>query len=452
MKNKILSILLVTAMVSTLVVGCGNKTNNGGANNAGDNNAAATEQDNTKDEPAAEETKNAVTLKTVSMFGGTDPHTSTYQDINTQLMADNSYITIEDNSQTSDEDWKNAMAADFAAGNEPDVFQYFTDANAATILEADKFVSIDEIRAEYPEYASDIFDDALSASANPDGVCRAVPTTGYWEGLFCNKDLFDEYNVELPTDWDSLVTAIETFKENNIIPIAVSLNNVPHYWLEFQLLYTAGADEYATIPETAPESWVKGLEVFKTLRDMGAFPVDTDTVDNDSVGVLFRDKKAAMQLDGSWYAGQIEDAENTVVVAFPGVPEQKADKGAVISGFSTGFYITKKAWEDPDKRDAAVKFVMAHTSKDSIQKYWEAGGAMSKAAANVTPITEGLSALAISAGELTSAAPTISLPTDARIGSAAYGVLIANCVKISTGAVSAEDVINEALQTYRDAQ
>ena len=79
-----------------------------------------------------------------------------------------------------------------------------------------------------------------------------------------------------------------------------------------------------------------------------------------------------MQLDGSWYAGNIEDTDNTVVIAFPGVPDQKAEAGSLVGGISSGFYITKKAWEDPDKRDAAVKFVMAHTCQAGVQRYWEA--------------------------------------------------------------------------------
>ena len=63
------------------------------------------------------------------------------------------------------------------------------------------------------------------------------------------------------------------------------------------MLYASGVDEYTSIPTSAPEGWVKGLEMFKTLRDMGAFPEDTDTVDDAYTGQLFRDKKAAMQLD-----------------------------------------------------------------------------------------------------------------------------------------------------------
>lgn len=423
MKRKVLSLLLVGAMTASLLAGCAG---------AGDDTEGGSKK---------------VTLKTVSMFGGTDPNAGVYQEINKELMETYDYISIEDNSQSSDEEWKAAVNTDFSVGNEPDVIQFFTDATADTIVATDKLVSIDEIRKEYPEYAADTLDSALDAAANTDGVQRAVPTTGYWEGLYCNKDLFDKYNLELPTDWDSLVTAIETFKENDIIPIAVSLNNVPHYWIEFLMLYSAGVEEFTTIPTTAPDGWVKGLELFKTLRDMGAFPADTDTVDDAYIGQLFRDKKAAMQLDGSWYAGNITDTDNTVVIAFPGVLDQKAEANSLIGGISSGFYITKKAWDDPDKRDAAVKFVMAHTSQEGVQRYWEATGAVSQAAVEVTPI-DGATPFAKSIAEYTSSASAIVTPTDSRIGDA-YKTLVARIVKVSTGSLTAKEVLEEVIDLIK---
>lgn len=443
MKKKVLSVLLIGTMTASMLAGCGNDSNETTGTGDGAGNAAGTAESTEAGGATAEEAKNPVTLKTVSMFGGTDPNKETYEAINAELMEEYDYITIEDNSQTSDEEWKAAVNADFSVGNEPDVIQFFTDATADSIIATDKLVSIEEIRAEYPEYAADTLDSALAAAANTDGVQRAVPTTGYWEGLYCNKDLFDQYGLELPTDWESMETAITTFKENGIIPIACSLNNVPHYWIEFLMLYSAGVDEYTSVPETAPEGWVKGLEMFQTLREMGAFPEDTDTVDDAYIGQLFRDKKAAMQLDGSWYAGNIEDTENTVVIAFPGVPDQKAEAGSLVGGISSGFYITKKAWEDPDKRDAAVKFVMAHTCQAGVQRYWEATGAVSQAAVEVTPV-DGATPFAQSIAEYTSNASAIVAPTDSRIGDA-YKTLVAEIVKVSTGSMTAEDAINEAL-------
>ena len=432
MKRKLLSMVLVSLLTISMLTGCGSKEAV---------SVAVAGEETQEVEGAAEPSGNLVTLKTVSMFGGTDPNAEVYNRINKEFQETNSNITIEDNSQASDEEWKASIAADFSVGNEPDVLQFFTDANANTIIATDKFVTLDEIKAVYPDYAKDTLPAALKSVTNNDGIQRAVPTTGYWEGLYCNKDLFEQYNVVLPSDWDSLVTAITTFKENGIIPIACSLNNVPHYWIDFLMLYTAGQEGYTQVPAKAPEDWVKGLETFKTLRDLGAFPEDTDTVDDAYICQLFKDKKAAMQLDGSWYLGGIKDTQNTVVIPFPGVENQKAEAGTIVGGMSSGFYITKKAWNDPDKRDAAVKFVMAHTCKDAVQRYWNGNG---QAACAVDPI-DGMSPLAISGLDYSNAATCFLAPTDSRIDPEAYKVIVAGIVKIAMGEMSAENLINDAL-------
>jgi raffinose/stachyose/melibiose transport system substrate-binding protein len=446
--KKFLSILLTVVLMAALMTGCQSKKDVKETAQETDQNtvtetpsAQSTETKESTEAAPTEAAKNPVTLATVSMFGGTDPNAAVYQGINDQFMKDNSYITLEDDSQSSDQDWKTKIAADFAVGNEPDVIQYFTDANASDVLAANKFVSLDEIKAQYPDYAKDTLETALKAAANPDGVERAVPTTGYWEGLFCNKDLFDKYSLELPTDWDKLLKAVDTFKANGIVPIAVSLNNVPHYWVEFLMLSAAGPEGYAAVPTQAPEDWVKGLSMFKTLRDSGAFPEDTDTIDNDLAGELFKNKQAAMQLDGSWYAGGIPDQDNTVVVAFPTIPGGKAPAGAMVGGISSGFYITKKAWDDPDKRDAAVKFVMAHTNKESVTKYWNGNG---QAACAVEPVAN-MTPLGVSGLNYSSAATSISAPTDSRLSQEAYNTLIAGIVGVSTGDVKPEDLLNEVL-------
>lgn len=446
MKKKVLSMLLIGAMTASMVAGCGNKsdeTTNNNSNADKDNAAATTETGNKDTADKAEPSGNPVELKVVAMFGGTDPNAEAFNEINDEFTTENKNVKLQINAATADEQWKASVNADFSVGNEPDVLQFFTDAIADSIVATDKLVSIEEIRAEYPDYAADTLDSALDGTKNTDGVSRAVPTTGYWEGLFCNKDLFDKYELELPTDWASLETAIKTFSENGITPIAVSLNEVPNYWIEHLMLYSSGVDEYVQVPETAPEGWVKGIEMFKTLRDMGAFPKDTDSVDDSYTGQLFRDKKCAMQLDGSWYSGNITDTENTVVIAFPGVPDQKAQANSMVSGISSGFYITKKAWEDPDKRDAAVKYVMAHTSQAGVQKYWEATGAVSKAATKVNPV-EGSTPFSDSIVEFLNSGTDVVAPTDSRI-SDPFKTLVSEIVKVSTGAMTAEDALNTML-------
>ena len=162
MKKKVLSMMLAGAMTVSMLAGCGAGSDETATT---DNTAADTKTETAGTTEAgggtAEASGNPVTLRTVSMFGGTDPNKETYEAINKEFMEQYDYITIEDNSQTSDEEWKAAVNADFSVGNEPDVIQFFTDATADSIIATDKLVSIEDIRAEYPDYAADTLDSAL---------------------------------------------------------------------------------------------------------------------------------------------------------------------------------------------------------------------------------------------------------------------------------------------------
>ncbi|WP_461815733.1 ABC transporter substrate-binding protein [Faecalimonas sp.] len=391
-----------------------------------------------------EEVQEEIVLKTVSMYGGATPSAKVYQTINEEFVKKYENVVIEDESQICDEDWKMKVAANFAVGNEPDIIQFFTDAVADSFLKADKLVSVEEIQKEYPEYAKDIKRTALEAVRNRDGVIRAVPTTGYWEGLFCNKELFQKYNVDIPTDWESLVKAIRTFRKHGIIPIAVSLNYVPHYWIEHLLLYTAGEEEYATIPQSDFKTWEKAFETLKELKNIGAFQESLDTYTEHFSFQLFRKGEAAMQLEGSWYASSLADTkmENKVtVVPFPGVPNQKAKKNALIGGVFSGFYITRRAWENPKKRELAVRFVEEHIKKKSLIKYWGGNGIATfkgKAETKRTPLTK-------TENNLLESASSLNKSMDARICPEGYKIIMDGVVDVVEGKKDAKVLLNEAL-------
>lgn len=121
MKKKVLSMMLAGAMTVSMLAGCGAGSDETATT---DNTAADTKTETAGTTEAgggtAEASGNPVTLRTVSMFGGTDPNKETYEAINKEFMEQYDYITIEDNSQTSDEEWKAAVNADFSVGNEPE--------------------------------------------------------------------------------------------------------------------------------------------------------------------------------------------------------------------------------------------------------------------------------------------------------------------------------------------
>ena len=304
-----------------------------------------------------------VTLKTVSTFAGTDAAAETYVAL-LKAWEDKTGNKVEDSSTTADEVFKTGVLNDFAAGNEADILFFFAKtADSAPLLE--KVVPVEEINAAYPDLKLQV----NTAIAEADGVVYAIPVRPFWEGLFCNVDLFEQVGAELPTTWDKLADAIGKFKAAGIVPISVSFSDVPHYIADVTLLAAGSEADYLARPkagEPAPQAWIEGNATIRKLYELGAFPADVNATTEAVTSQMFKDKKAAMQMDGSWFANGIapENYDTTVVLPFP-VTSENAQPTAFMGGVSMGFYLSRKAWNDPAKRDAAVDLLATLTTGEN---------------------------------------------------------------------------------------
>lgn len=293
-----------------------------------------------------------VTLKTVSTFAGADAAADTYVAL-LKAWQEETGNTVIDDSATSDEDWKNGVLKDFAAGNEADILFFFAHTAESTAI-LNKVVPISELNEAYPDLQFPEWKEVTEE----DGEIYAIPVRPFWEGLFCNTDLFESYGLELPTTWEKLEIAIQTFREAGIVPISISLSDVPHYIAEACILSCASIEDFQARPkegESVPQSWIDGMLLIRRLYEMGAFPSDVNATSESAASALFREKKAAMQIDGSWFANSLSSSamETTVVIPFPAYSEE-AEPTAYLYGVSMGFYLTRSAWRDDARRDAAV--------------------------------------------------------------------------------------------------
>lgn len=305
-----------------------------------------------------------VTLRTASCFAGTDASAEAYVEL-LKAFEEETGCVIEDASAASDEGWKTSVLYDFAAGNEPDVLFFFAaSADSAPILS--RVVPIGEINAAYPALNL----PEVPALRESDGRIYAIPVRSFWEGLFVNTDLFERYGLELPTTWDRLETAIARFREEGVVPISASLSDIPHYLAEMSVLVCGSPQDHAARPKTlaeVPRSWYDGMALIRRLYTLGAF-ADNVTATNESMASqLFRDKKAAMQIDGSWFANSIPQAgmDTTIVMPMPAYAPQ-ADPHAFIGGVSMGFYLTRRVWEDPARRDMAVRLLAWFAREENL--------------------------------------------------------------------------------------
>ena len=316
-----------------------------------------------------------VTLHTVSCFAGADTAAEAYVDILNQFEEDTGNRVV-DKSAVSDEAWKTRVLHDFAAGNEPDLLFFFAaGADSAPILQ--KVVPINEINEMYP--------DALLSEneflREGDGRVYAMPVRSYWEGLYVNTDLFETLGVPLPHDWNSFAYAIKRFHEAGIVPIAVSLSDIPHYLAEFALLACATPDELRARPQSLseiPESWYRAMALIREMAVMNAFAENAASTYESATTELFRTKKAAMQFDGSWLGTSLpsENMNTTAVLPMP-LRDGNGMAECYIGGVSMGFYLTRRAWNS-ERRDAAVSLLQSLTRGENLRRlgYTGMGGTL----------------------------------------------------------------------------
>ena len=392
-----------------------------------------------------------VTLKAVTQFGGDDPAAELFSTIIEEWETDTGNSVTNDSAK-ADNVWKSRVIADFSTGAEPDVMFFFNGSVTRPIQ--DKIVTVDEIRQVDPEYGSNIRDSVLNAAnnLNDEGKPISLPIKGFVEAIFCNRTLFEEVGAPLPTDWESLMTAIEKFKAAGKIPISVSLGGEPHYFFDHTILAVGGAEAMNHNPRTEeeiPASWSEGLGLIKTLYDAGAFPSDTASMSSEDARTYFLNGEAAMYLDGSWFGVPADDTAQAKVtqkdiqlVPFPSYTDSQNQPGTVLSGFTSGWYISRKCWNDEKKRAAAIDFIKYNTTDEAISRYVQAAGGFA-ASDGAVPDESTMSNVDRQFNQLLRDAPAAPMTAQDNLEKAAFEIYLQNATAIAIGKRTPMDVLKE---------
>ena len=400
-----------------------------------------------------------LTLTVVTSYGGDDVNRGNYEKAVAAYEAATGNV-VADYSATANDGWRAKVLTDFETGSEPDVLFFFTDADADPLTNAGRVVSIEEIREQYPDYASNMKPAMLAEAA--DGKHYAVPGIGYWENLYVNRRVLEACGVDMPGPdytWEQFLTDCETIKTKGYTPIACSLCDGPHYWFEFCVMNNGTLADHLEVPaldasgelvmDSVAEKWIAALEDIKTLYERGFFPANTLAAsDAETVG-LFGDGQAAFLIDGSWQAGYFAehhaDTLSDYAVAYvPAKGRRKATEA--IGGISMGYFITRRAWRDEVKRDAAVAFVSQITSDEVLSEFVRT---------EVTALIngadpEGLNVLEQSAADVNAHLTGVTDAVQDYISTEAKAELFASIQKIVTGRMTAAEAVRAAIS--RDQQ
>lgn len=456
--KRFIAALLTGVMVLSLAA-CGSQQTSESV--AADKPAAEAEADNN----TTESTTGPVELNVTTTFAGEDGNAQNFKDAVAAWCAQTGN-TVADTSATSDETFKTRVVTDFETGSEPDVLFFFNGADANSFIEAGKVVSIDEIRAEYPDYASNMNDELITSSLVDDKK-YAVPVNGFWEAMFVNTEVLEAAGVEMPgVDYtmEMFKADCQKIKDAGYAPIAAALGNIPHYWWEFAIFNHNTPANHLDIPASVEDaqSWIDGMNDIKELYELGYFPENTLSATDDETFAMFTEGKAAFLIDGSWKVGGIVAAcqsdpedpttldadklDNFDVTYVPGNGDRKATD--LIGGLSMGYYITKKAWDDPAKREAAVSFVSYMTSDEVVPVFAQHTASALK---NAPAVDESqFNALQVKSMEMMSGVTSLTgavqdiFQGDCRVST------FDGMPEIVTGKVDAVDAVEEGLTLYNN--
>lgn len=394
-------------------------------------------------------------LTVVTSYGGDDGNRTNFVAA-VESYEEHSGVVVLDNSADSNEAWKTKVLTDFMTGSEPDVLFYFTNADADPFINAGKVVSIEEIRQVYPDYATNMKESMMAVAS--DGLHYAVPSTGFWETMFANKTVLDACGVEVPGPdytWEQFLADCETIKAAGYTPIACSLYEIPHYWFEFAVMNNGTPENHLEVPvldadgnladDEVSRKWIAALEDMKYLYDAGYFPDNTLTATDAETVAMFGNGEAAFMIDGSWKVGYFtreypEQLDDFVVCFVPGKEERQANDA--IGGISMGYFITRKAWDDPEMREAAVEFVFHMTSEEILSMF-----VTTEVTALVNgAVPTGLNTIQQSAADAIMELDTVVGAVQDAISGEAKRDLFANIQKVMTGQMDAKDAVESAIK------
>ncbi len=378
MKKKVLSVLLSTAMITSLLVGCGG----GGSQSApaadgGSTEAPAEDSGSAQTEaPAADSASSGEVEEITWMFwddlNATEDLISIgYKDTVERFNKDYEGKYHVNVVTTNLEEYYAKLNALVAAGETPDCFIVSPGPNLDVYVEPG-------VAADLTSYVKadgwiDSFNGGEGAFPQQtyDGKIYAVPLNIAAACVFYNTEMFETAGITtMPTDWQGMLDACEKLQGAGYTPLTISAGTA---WclsmLAGYLCDSEGVDLAAI--DSGSASWLDPEVVSATnkLVEISKYFQPTAAGDtNDVATANFYNEEAAMLIQGSWAIAQINgsnpDFESKCgVFAFPGTDGRVIAKSDSLAMSATTTH-----------PDAVIAF-MKYFTDDTAQKYTaEVGG------------------------------------------------------------------------------
>lgn len=239
------------------------------------------------------------------------------------------------------------------------------------------YYSDNDLTYDLTQYAKDNgwdkkFQPSVLQLVTRDGKVTGYPTSLNEIGVFYRKDIFQKYNVSVPTTFDQFEQACATLKSHGVTPISTGGKNGWHVmrFVELLIEYYAGADTHDSL-DTFKTSWagnkavIQALAKYKEFADKGYFPKGFVTADPDNVKTNLYDGSCAMETEGPWWDSYVisdkQDMSKYDYFPFPSGGKNRMSAFAEMTQFRKGL--------SSDELGNAMKFTSFYNTESFAEKY-----------------------------------------------------------------------------------
>ncbi|MDG4827672.1 extracellular solute-binding protein [Asanoa sp. WMMD1127] len=206
-------------------------------------------------------------------------------------------------------------------------------------------------------------------TANP-GEVNGLPFASNADGVLYNKALFAQHDVKVPTTWQELIAAAETFKAAGVTPFYATLKeswtalpsfnalaaNLPpdDFWEQRRAGATTFADAYGTVAD-------RYQQLFSYAQ-----PDKLSRGYNDG-NQAFAEGETAMYLQGIWAIPTIREFEPDFDIGVFPLPMDSPADTRLVSGVDVAITLGR----EPSNKDAAMTFVNWLMRPEVVSAYAE---------------------------------------------------------------------------------
>ncbi len=165
---------------------------------------------------------------------------------------------------------------------------------------------------------------SLAPWQSKDGKQFALPLAAVSHGVYYNKDVFKELNLEIPTTWEEFLMVLDKVKKSGRTPLANGLADEwdinETFFMGILPSFVGGAEVREQYENGEKKFSDKAFKrAFKAMKEVAPYcPEGFSAISYNDSQALFLSQQAVMDVDGSWSMNSFKDANfNWGIFALP---------------------------------------------------------------------------------------------------------------------------------------